>query len=130
MERVISVLTDVEDLAELLRGARIDQANLRCSELSLELTRAMSERPPEKRGLCRRPKVPWKKSRLTLRGFTTATVTPPTDVPAVDLPVLSAEAEPGGYRVIVKTPEGMQMVMTAAQLDGTFADVGAPIESP
>ncbi len=46
------------------------------------------------------------------------------------MPVVSAESVAGGYQVIVKTPEGMQMVLTAEQLDGMFADVGAPIESP
>ena len=134
MERAITVLTDVNDLEQLLQGARIEQANLRTvggrSELSLELTRAMMERVPEKRGLFRRSKVPWTKSRLTLRQITATTVIPPTDVPATEMPVVSAQAAVGGYRVIVKTPEGMQMVLTADQLDGTFADIGAPIESP
>lgn len=134
MERTIKFLTDVKDLAELLSGARIDQANLQSSghysELSLELTRAMLERQPEKRGLFRRPRVPWTKSRLILRQITGTTVTPPTDVAPNEMPVVSAEAAQGGYQVVVKTPEGMQMVMTAEQLDGTFADVGAPIESP
>ena len=134
MERRIQVLTDLDDIAELIQGARIEQANLQSkgshSELSLELTRAMIEREPEKRGLFRRSKVPWTKSRLTLRHITGATVTPPTDVPANEMPVVSAESVAGGYQVIVKTPEGMQMVLTAEQLDGMFADVGAPIESP
>ena len=134
MERAITVLTDVNDLEQLLQGARIEQANLRTvggrSELSLELTRAMMERSPEKRGLFRRSKVPWTKSRLTLRQITATTVIPPTDVPANEMPVVSAQAAVGGYQVIVKTPEGMQMVLTADQLDGTFADIGAPIESP
>ena len=134
MERKIQVLTDIDDLAELIQGARIEQANLHASgpysELSLELTRAMVECPPEKRGLFQRLRVPWTKSRLTLRHITAATVTPPTDVPLNELPVVSAESAAGGYQVIVKTPEGMQMILTADQLDGLFADVGTPIESP
>ena len=134
MERTITVLTDINDLTQLLQGARIEQANLQSrggqSELSLELTRAMIERPPEQHGLFKRSKVPWTKSRLTLRQITAATVTPPTDLPANEMPVVSAEAAVGGYQVTVKTPEGMQMVLTADQLDGLFADVGTPIESP
>ena len=134
MERTITVLTDINDLAQLLQGARIEQANLQSrggqSELSLELTRAMIECKPEKRGLFQRLRVPWTKSRLTLRHITAAAVTPPTDVPLNELPLVSAESAKGGYQVIVKTPEGMQMVLTADQLDGAFADIGAPIESP
>lgn len=134
MERTIKVLTDVKDLAELLSGARIEQANLQArggtSELTLELTRAMLEQPAQKRGAFQRPRVPWTKSRLILRQITGATVTPPTDVPSDGLPVVSAEAAKGGYQLTVKTPEGMQMVLTAEQLDGTFADVGEPILSP
>ncbi len=85
MERRIQVLTDLDDIAELIQGARIEQANLQSkgshSELSLELTRAMIEREPEKRGLFRRSKVPWTKSRLTLRHITGATATPPAGFP-------------------------------------------------
>ena len=134
MERTITVLTDVKDVAELLGGARVDQANVipqgGASELRLELTRAMLECSPQKRGLFQRPKVPWTKSRLTLKQITGMEVRHVTDQPPEEMPVVSVEAAVGGYQVTVKTPEGLQMVMTALQLDGTFADVGAPIQSP
>ena len=134
MERAIKFLTDVKDLAELLSGARVEQATVTprggMTELSMELTRAMLERTPEKRGPFQRLRVPWTKSRLTLQQITGVEVRQVTDQPPEELPVVSAEAAKGGYQVTVKTPEGLQMVLTAAQLDGLFTDVGAPIESP
>jgi hypothetical protein len=135
MERSIAVVTDVKDLNDLLSGASLDQA--RCvptregAELVVEFTRAMVERQTVvRRGLFRRMKTPWTKCELRLSKITAITVRRLADLPPDQHPLLSCEAVHGGYQLTVQAPDGLQFVLGLLQLDGSFADVGTPIESP
>lgn len=135
MERSITVVTDVKDLSELLHGASVDQARLVPAagrlQLVVECTRAMIERQQAvRRGLFKRLKTPWTKCRLTFNGITDVTVTRLSDAAPNQMPLLSCEAVKGGYQVTVQAPDGLQYVLNLEQLDGTFSDVGSPIERP
>lgn len=135
MERTVTVLTDVKDLGELLNGSRVDQAQLIPSggriQLVLDLTRAMVERQQVvKHGLFRRLKTPWTKCRLTLQGIKSMTVKRLTDLAPDQTPLLSCDAVSGGYQLTVQAPDGLQFVLGLEQLDGSFADIGNPIEAP
>lgn len=135
MERTITVLTDVKDLGELLNGSRVDQAQLIPSagrlQLVLELTRAMVEQQHVvKRGPFRRLKTPWSQCRLTLNRITSVTVKRLTDLAPDQTPLLSCDAVSGGYQLTVQAPDGLQFVLGLDQLDGSFADIGSPIEAP
>ena len=134
MERTIAYLTDLKDLSGLLAGARIEQAELvpamgSCS-LELQLTRAMLEQPAAPRaGLFKRAKTPWSASRLTLKRIHSVTIHRAEDLTA-DTPLLDAEAVPGGYQVTIQSPDGLQFVLQADQLQGEFADIGSPVVAP
>ncbi len=135
MERTMTVLTDVKDLGELLNGSRVDQAQLIPSggrlQLVLDFTRAMIEQQQViKRGPFRRLKTPWTKCRLTLKGIKSATVKRLTDLAPDQTPLLSCDAVSGGYQLIVQAPDGLQFVLSLEQLDGSFTDLGSPIDAP
>ena len=135
MERTISVLNDVKDLSELLEGASVDQARLAPSsgrlQLELDLTRACPElETVVRRGFSTRTKTPWVKSRLTLSQVKGASVQHLTDVSPTQSPLLSCEAIPGGYALVVTGHDGLRLSLTLEQLNGQFADVGKPVESP
>ena len=135
MERAISVLSDVKDLSELLEGASVDQARLTPSggrlKLEMELTRACPElQTVMRRGVITRTKTPWVKSCLTLSQIKDASVRRLTDAPPGETPLLSCEAIPGGYTLVVMSHDGLRVSLTLEQLNGQFADVGNPIESP
>jgi len=135
MERAITLVTDVKDLSELLNGASIEQAQLVPDrgrlQLVLELTRAMTERQQVVRhGLIRRVKTPWTKCRLMFNRIGTVTVKRLTDLAPDQTPLLSCDAVKGGYQLTVQAPDGLQFVLGLEQLDGAFADIGNPIESP
>lgn len=135
MNRAITVISDVKDLAELLNGASVDQARLVPAvgrlQLVVDCTRAMIERQEVvRRGLIKRLKTPWTKCQLTFNRITTATVKRVTDAPADQTPLLNCEAVKGGYQLTIQAPDGLQFILGLDQLDGHFADVGSPIESP
>jgi hypothetical protein len=135
MQRDIKVLTDVKDLSELLSGARIERVRLLPSgggmQLSAELTRAMPERQTViRQGLFRRLKTPWTACELELFRVTSVAVKHLTDLAPDQTPVIACEAVPGGYQFTVQAPDGLQLVLNLDQLDGSFADIGAPIASP
>lgn len=131
MERTITVLSDLKDLGELLQGAAIDQAMLTPSDgrvrLVMEGTRAMVEQPPVERGsLFKRPKTPWTKFRLTLDHITHATMSR-AEQAADQSPLLACDAVAGGYRLTVRTPDGLQLVLAMDWLQGGCADAGSVI---
>ncbi len=135
MERAIKVLTDVKDLSELLSGASVEHAQVRPGGSGLQLVarllRAMPERQTVvKHGLFRRLKTPWTTCELKLSHITSVNVKHLTDVAPDQTPVMVCEAVPGGYQLTVQAPDGLQLMMHLDQLDGSFADVGSPIESP
>ncbi|MBI3312349.1 MAG: hypothetical protein HYZ88_02365 [Candidatus Omnitrophica bacterium] len=135
MERTIAFVTDVKDLSDLLNGANVDDANLvpigGRMQLELHLTRAMAERQQVVRaGLLRRVKTPWTKCELTLKGITTVAVKRVEDAATQHMPLLACDAVKGGYQVTVQAPDGVQFVLGLERLDGAFADVGSPIDSP
>lgn len=135
MQRTIQVLSDVKDLSELLRGARVEQADLAPSggqlALALALTRAMAEqRTTVRQGFVQRVKTPWTKCALRLGAVTGASVKRMEDRIPDDAPLFSAEAIPGGYELTVQAADGLRLVVKLDRLDGSFADVGSPIVSP
>ena len=135
MQRTMTVVNDVKDLAEWLKGASVDQAQLVPSggrlQLVIELTRAMVEcQQTARRGLLKRVKTPWTTCRVTLNSIHSVTIKRLTDAPPGQTPLLSCEAVPGGYQLTVQAPDGLQFVLGLERLAGTFADVGSPIESP
>ena len=135
MKRTIAVVNDMKDLSELLNGARVEQASLVPSggrlRLEMELTRACPElQTAVRRGLLTRTKTPWVKSRLTLNQIKDASVQRLTETPPGETPLLSCEAIPGGYTLVVTSPDGLRLSLALEQLIGQFADVGSPIESP
>lgn len=135
MERAITVLTDVKDLAELLDGARVEQAKLVPAagqlRLVVECTRAMPERQRVVRsGLFKRAKIPWTRCQLTFNRLTSVTVRRLEGMPPEDMPLLSCEAVPGGYRLTIQTPDALRFIASLEQLDGAFEDVGSPLDSP
>ena len=135
MEQVITFVTDVKNLGELLDGASVDQARVVPSggrlRLELELTRACPELATVvKRGLLARTKTPWVKSRLVLNQIKDVAVQRLVDAPPDQVPLLSCEAIPGGYQVVVTAPDGLRLQLILEQLDGQFTDVGQPIASP
>ena len=135
MERAINVLTDVKDLSEWLKGSRVDEAKLEPSTgqlaFTLELTRAMTERQTRARqGLFMRTKTPWIRCRLTLHHIGDARIKRLTDQAPNDTPLLTCEAVKGGYQLTVQAEDGLQFILNLDQLDGTFTDVGSPIDAP
>ena len=135
MERAITLVTDVKDLSDLLDGAGVDEARLVSvggrMQLGLHLTRAMIERQQVVRaGFLKKMKTPWTKCDLTLKGITTIAIKRVTDAPPDQTPLLSCDAVKGGYQLIVQGPDGLQFVLGLEQLDGTFVDIGSPIEAP
>lgn len=134
MERAIAVLNDIKDLSEMLDGARIDQARVTSSgghlRFELELTRAMvEEAPAAHRGFFTRAKTPWVKSRLSLDQVQDVAVQPLSDRSPQQVPLLNCEAIPGGYRLVVTAPDGLQLSLTLGQLTGRFQDVSGPLTS-
>ncbi len=135
MERRLTVLSDLKDLDALLRDASVDEARVSQTsagcELVIDVTRAMPERQTTvRRGLLKRVKIPWTKSQLTLRHVRTATAKRLIDLPSSDVPLLSAQAVAGGYEITIQAPDGLQVVAVVDRIEGTFVDVGEPIESP
>lgn len=135
MQREIKVLTDVKDLSELLSGASVDRVRLSPGgvgmQMMAELTRAMPERQTViRQGLFRRLKTPWITCELKLSHITSVNVKHLTDLSPDQTPVMACEAVPGGYELTVQAPDGLQLMMHLDQLDGSFADIGSPIESP
>ena len=127
MERTIAVVNDVKDLSELLSGARVEQARLVPSggrlRLEMELTRIYSElQTVERHGLLTRTKTPRFKSRLVLSQIKDAAVQRLTDAPPGETPLLSCEAIPGGYTLVVASSDWLRLLLTLEQLDGQFAD--------
>jgi len=53
-----------------------------------------------------------------------------SDQPPVEVPLLACEAVPGGYQVTLRASDTLQVAFSLEQLDGTFVDVGTPIEAP
>ena len=135
MQRNITLVTDVKDLSEFLNGASIEQARVVSSggrlRLEVELTRAMvEEQRVVHQGLFKRMKTPWIKGRLTLHQIQDVTVQCVSDLPPDQAPLLSCDAVPGGYQLVVSAPDGLRLQLTLEQLSGQFEDLGAPIESP
>ena len=135
MRRPFDVLSDVKDVADLLEGARIDQARLVPAggrlNLELELTRAVLEaQQVVRRGPFRRLKTTWIKGRLTLTQLNALALERFGDAGAQQKPLIWAEAIPGGYEVVITSPEGLRLRVTAEHLNGVYEDVGSPIESP
>ncbi|MBI3321094.1 MAG: hypothetical protein HYZ91_02365 [Candidatus Omnitrophica bacterium] len=135
MEREVRVLSDVKDLSELIDGASVDGARVipQGGQLSLELdlTRACPElQAANRRGVFSRPKTPWVKSRLMLQRIAEIAVQRIVEAAPSQAPLLSCESVPGGYRLIVESPDGLRLSLTLDQLEGHFADVGAPMASP
>ena len=135
MARTIRVLTDVKDVSDWLKGSRVDDAKLEPSNgqlaFTLELTRAMSERQTTMRqGLFTRTKTPWIKCRLTLHHIGDVKIVRLTDQAPNDIPLLSCDAVKGGYQLTVQAEDGLQFILNLDQLEGTFTDVGGPLETP
>ena len=135
MERAIGVVSDVKDLGEFLNGASVDQARFVSSgarlRLEMEVTRAMLEHQQVVRqGLFRRVKTPWIKGRLTLNQIQDVVVQRLSDQPPDPTPLFTCDAIPGGYQLVVTTPDGLRLQLTLEQLSGHFEDLGSPIESP
>ncbi len=133
--RVVAVLSDIKDVGELLRGASVDEARVVPADgrmrLDVSLTRAMLERTATVRqGFVRKVKTPWTKCQLQLSHVQSVAVKRLADVAPDEHPLLNAEAIAGGYRLTVLTPDGLQLIVALERLEGTFGDVGAPIESP
>ena len=135
MERAIKVLTDIKDLAELLSGASVEHTRVAAAagrlSLEMELTRAMPEhRQVVRQGLFRRTRTPWSRSRLTLHGVSDVTVQQSADRAPSPEPLLTCDAVPGGYTLMVTAPGGLQLACRMDQLEGGFSDVGQPIDAP
>ena len=135
MEQAISVVSDVKNLGELLDGASVDQARLIPRggrlRLEMELTRACPElQTAVRRSFLTRTKTPWVKSRLALDQIKEAAVQRLVDAPPDQVPLLSCEAIPGGYQLVVTAPDGLRLQLSLEQLDGQFTDVGQPMGSP
>lgn len=134
MNKQLTVLSDVKDLAELLDGAGVEQAKLVPAggrlELVIEGTRAMVEQPAVARsGWFTRAKTPWTKYRLTLTRITSVTVTRVEHAPADHAPLFACDAVPGGYQLTVQAPDGLQLVAGLEQLAGEFEDVGVLVHA-
>ena len=135
MQRTVSVVGDVKDLADLMEGASIDAARLLPAgdylRLELELTRACAELAGTVRGgFLSRPKTPWTRSRLVLGWVKDVSVGRAPDVHGVHPSLLGCEAVTGGYRLTVTSHDGLQLALTLEQLSGEFADIGAPVPAP
>lgn len=135
MERTLQVVTDIQDLSDLLAGASVDQIRLAAAggrmEVVVELTRALLEQQAvARRGLFRRLRTPWTKCELRIAGVVSAAVTHVMDARADHAPVVRCDAVGQGYRLAIQAPDGLQVVVTAERLQGTFADVGRVIETP
>ena len=135
MRRALNVLNDVRDLSELLNGANVEQTTLSPGgggmQLAAELTRAMPERQAVVRqGWLRRVKTAWTKCELRLTHIQSVTVKRLTDLALGQVPVIGCEAVAGGYEFTIQAPDGLRMVLRLDQLEGSFNDLGSPIESP
>jgi hypothetical protein len=131
MEQSINVVSDLKNLSELLGGSTVDQARLVPSggrlRLELDLTRACRELvTTERRGFLKRPKTPWMKSRLTLEPIAEAMVQRVTESSPSPEPLIACEAVPGGYQLVVTSPDGLRLSMRLEQLSGRFVDLGEP----
>ena len=134
MERAIDVLSDIQDVNDLLRGAGVDQVRLvpdaGSVRLEVELTRAMPELAATVRsGLMTRTKTPWTKSRLQISKIKASSLRRLGDGEG-QLPLVSCEAVPGGYSALFNTPDGMQLKLEMEQLSGRFWDLGSPTAAP
>ena len=135
MRQAITVVSDVTHVNELLDGSSVNQVHLMPSggrlRLDLELTRACRElQTVVRRGFMTKAKTPWIKCRLSLGSITEATVERVADTGVASAPLLSCEAVPGGYTLVVINHDGLQLSLRLEQLDGHFVDVGNPIQSP
>lgn len=135
MERTITVLTDVNDVGELLNGASVEHAEVKPGEGGLQLVARLMRAMPErhtviKRGLLRRVKTPWTACELTLSRVQAVTVKRLADLAPDQRPIIDCEAVPGGYQFAIQAPDGLQLTVSLDRLEGSFADVGSPIESP
>ena len=135
MERTIAVVSDVKTLGELLNGAGVEQTRLVPSGgtlyLDMELIRACPELKTEvRRGLMTKTNIPWVKSRLRLNRIQDATVQRLTDGAPDQSPLLVCDAVPGGYTLVVTSPDGLRLSLKLETLDGQFADVGQPTHAP
>ena len=135
MDRTIAVLTDVKDVSDLLDGASLDQVGVKPAggnvQLVLGLTRAMLEQQAVvRRGFTRRIKTPWTKCELQLSRVKSLTIRRASDRAPDQAPLLACDAVVGGYQLTVKAPDGLELILGMDQLDGRFADVGRPIDSP
>ncbi|MBI3010993.1 MAG: hypothetical protein HYY58_00670 [Candidatus Omnitrophica bacterium] len=135
MEKAIAVLTDVKDLSEVLDGASVDRVCLIPSggrlRLEMELTRACPElNTVVRRGFLTKTKTPWVKGRLSLGQIKDASVERMAETPADQPPLLLCETVPGGYTLVVTSPDGLRLSLTLEQLEGQFADIGRPVDSP
>ncbi len=135
MERPVTVVSDVKDLSDLLNGASLEHVRAvpqgGSLDIMLELVRAMVERQHVVRqGWFRRLKTPWTKCQLTLKGIGGMTVKHLTDLAPGESALFSCDAVAGGYRLTVQAPDGLQLVLDLAQLNGTFTDLGSPLEAP
>jgi len=115
MEQTIAVISDVKNLSERLAGATLGTAQLLFSggRLHMELD-LLRPAPQAVRGRGAGLSV---KSRLTLERITAASVQHVSTVPT-EQPLLSCEAVPGGYQVVVATPDGLRLELTVEQLSG------------
>ena len=135
MRRTFDVLTDIKDVADCLAGASVDHARLvpvgGRLNLELEVTRAVLEdQRVVRRGPFRRLKTPWIKGRLTLTQLSALALERLGDAGPQQAPLLWGEAVPGGYELVITSPEGLRLRVRAEQLNGAYEDVGSPIESP
>jgi hypothetical protein len=83
-----------------------------------------------KRGLFRRIQTPWTVCELTLSRIQSVTVKRLSDLAPDQTPIIACEALPGGYQFTLQAPDGLQLTVGLDQLDGSFADVGSPVEHP
>lgn len=133
MERRISVVGDLKDLSDLLAGASVEQTRLLPEggllRLEMELTRACIEAPLEQRGLFgSRKKIPWVKSSFTLNRITRVLLQHLPQAQARQAPLLVCDSVSGGYTVGLTSPDGLYLLLTLEQLDGSFTDVGRPVD--
>lgn len=135
MQRHIASLEDITALGPYLEGASIEELELvpqgdtLC--LRLGLTRACREQQHTVRqGLITRMKTPWTKSRLSVEGIAAAGIASAPQAAGREMPLLWCAPEENRYTLRVTSPEGLQLRLTLARLQGEFADVGELIEAP
>ena len=134
MERPVTVLTDINDLAELLNGSTVEQAELVSAngrmQLNIDMIRAMTERKVVvQKGPIRRVKSPWTKCRLALEAVQATTIKRVDQLPG-EHPLLECAPVSGGYELTVRSDDGLHVRAVFEQLRGHFEDLGSPIEAP